>query len=226
MHHAPLHFVVVALPGDDETAHTTFAQLSSVGALFPKHPSPPSLLPCFAGALLRYVRRRNMAELLADVDLRKADGTVRKGKEALASFTVLSRPSSLQNFNNVFFDRQMPLLEMILSVHYRRHYPQNIFQGKKVVALYFSAHWCPPCRQFTPILKEFYEEVDGEQLEIVFVSLDHSADDLNAYVKESHGDCKLKSKYNVTGIPMLIVVKPNGDIITKNGRADVSVNLH
>ncbi|EJW77087.1 hypothetical protein WUBG_12003, partial [Wuchereria bancrofti] len=85
-----------------------------------------------------------MADLFANIDLKKADGTVKKGSDALAN--------------------------------------------KKVVALYFSAHWCPKCRQFTPVLKEFYEEVDDDQFEIVFVSLDHSEEDLNNYVKESHGD--------------------------------------
>ena len=29
--------------------------------------------------------------------------------------------------------------------------------GKQIVCFYFSAHWCPPCRHFTPILKDFYE---------------------------------------------------------------------
>ena len=29
--------------------------------------------------------------------------------------------------------------------------------NKKVVLFYFSAHWCPPCRAFTPVLKDFYD---------------------------------------------------------------------
>ena len=29
--------------------------------------------------------------------------------------------------------------------------------GKDLVLYYFSAHWCPPCRQFTPMLKDWYE---------------------------------------------------------------------
>ena len=31
--------------------------------------------------------------------------------------------------------------------------------GKKAVGLYFSAHWCPPCRGFTPQLVAFCVEI-------------------------------------------------------------------
>lgn len=45
-----------------------------------------------------------------------------------------------------------------------------------VVGLYFSAHWCPPCRGFTPLLVDFYNSLklkNGDvKLEIVFVSWD------------------------------------------------------
>ncbi len=34
---------------------------------------------------------------------------------------------------------------------------KEVLKDKKVVVIYFSAHWCPPCRAFTPILKDFYE---------------------------------------------------------------------
>ena len=33
----------------------------------------------------------------------------------------------------------------------------SALEGKDIVLYYFSAHWCPPCRQFTPMLKDFYE---------------------------------------------------------------------
>ena len=51
---------------------------------------------------------------------------------------------------------------------------EEVLAGKKVIALYFSAHWCPPCRGFTPMLGEFYDDVkaNGGEMEIVFISSD------------------------------------------------------
>jgi hypothetical protein len=43
-----------------------------------------------------------------------------------------------------------------------------------------AAHWCPPCRGFTPKLADYYRKVTGadKNLEIVFVSFDRSVDSL------------------------------------------------
>merc|ERR1712115_329087 len=90
---------------------------------------------------------------------------------------------------------------------------QTVIEGKKFVGFYFSAHWCPPCRGFTPVLKDFYEEVSDE-VEIIFVSSDRSSDDMQSYMKESHGSWlsvehgsalaqSLKDHFGVSGIPGL-----------------------
>jgi thiol-disulfide isomerase/thioredoxin len=47
------------------------------------------------------------------------------------------------------------------------------FKGKRYVLIYFSAHWCPPCQRFTPLLADFYDEhKDRCEFEVLFVSSD------------------------------------------------------
>ena len=59
---------------------------------------------------------------------------------------------------------------------------EKALEGKSIVLLYFSAHWCPPCRGFTPVLKKFYDEVKSQGVEIIFCSADSSHDDMIRYV--------------------------------------------
>uniref|UniRef100_UPI00398E41BA nucleoredoxin isoform X2 n=1 Tax=Pristiophorus japonicus TaxID=55135 RepID=UPI00398E41BA len=54
------------------------------------------------------------------------------------------------------------------------------------VGVYFSAHWCPPCRSLTRVLVETYRKIKetGQKFEIVFVSADRSEDSYNQYFSE------------------------------------------
>ena len=44
-------------------------------------------------------------------------------------------------------------------------------------------HNCPPCREFTPLLSELYDEYneDEKQIEIIFFSGDKSDEEFNTY---------------------------------------------
>nr|ACO15547.1 Nucleoredoxin-like protein 2 [Caligus clemensi] len=112
--------------------------------------------------------------------------------------------------------------------------PAEVFLEKaEIICLYFSAHWCPPCRAFTPVLKDFYEEASANGVEIIFVSSDRSLEEQISYMKASHGDWPaimfgseiapaLKKKFEISGIPALIVInKMTGKVITTQGRNDV-----
>ena len=104
----------------------------------------------------------------------------------------------------------------------------------KTVGFYFSAHWCPPCRAFTPNLVKFRDS-NKDDFEVVFVSSDKSPEAQMGYMKEtgmkwytlphrSSEGSALKRQFGVRGIPALIIVSPDGKTITKNGRGDVSSN--
>ena len=110
--------------------------------------------------------------------------------------------------------------------------PVSSLKGK-IVGVYFSASWCPPCRGFTPQLVKFYEQGAGkENFEIVFVSSDRSASAMKGYMKKDsmpwtaipfgHPSAgALKRKLGIRGIPMLVIFGSDGKIISKNGRWDV-----
>ena len=64
----------------------------------------------------------------------------------------------------------------------------SLFAGSgKVLGLYFSAHWCPPCRAFTPQLAQWYNKVkkssNGENFDIVFLSSDRDEAQFNEYLQ-------------------------------------------
>jgi nucleoredoxin len=61
----------------------------------------------------------------------------------------------------------------------------------KVVGLYFSAHWCAPCRQFTPLLAEKYRELvaAGAGFEIVFISSDRDQTAFDEHFSVSGSHC-------------------------------------
>ena len=58
--------------------------------------------------------------------------------------------------------------------------------ANKYVLLYFSAHWCGPCRGFTPKFVEWYKTHHSKRndFEVIFISWDQSEEQFNDYYKE------------------------------------------
>jgi len=104
-----------------------------------------------------------------------------------------------------------------------------------VVGIYFSAHWCPPCRGFTPVLAESYKKIRaaGKKFDVVFASSDKNQGAFDSYFKEMPWKAlpysdrdrknKLSGKFKVSGIPTLILLDPKtGKVIDANGRSVIS----
>lgn len=102
----------------------------------------------------------------------------------------------------------------------RRFKAEESGRKPEYFAFYHSAHWCPPCRKFTPKLVEWYKKTAAtyNNFELVFVSHDRSEDAMEGYMEEMGMpwpalEFEVRPDFAEStgnGIPALVVVDSSG----------------
>lgn len=103
----------------------------------------------------------------------------------------------------------------------------NTHLAGKIVGLYFSSSWCPPCQHFTPQLIKFYNKYHQDSnFEIVLIPYhEQSQKEFNDYFSKmswyslSHKDnmsiTKLIKDYQCVTVPSLIFLNAKGHVIQR-----------
>ena len=97
------------------------------------------------------------------------------------------------------------------------------YEGQTVV-LNFWATWCGPCRSEIPEFRQFVNE--HPDIPVLGIAVDGSMSKLRQFAKQNRmnypvlkGDTEIQREYNVSSLPMTVIVGPDGQI------ADVHVGV-
>ncbi|KAE9446022.1 hypothetical protein C3L33_21977, partial [Rhododendron williamsianum] len=99
----------------------------------------------------------------------------------------------------------------------------------KTILLYFSAQWCPPCREFLPKFIAIYDEIKAKDkaFEVIFISSDRDQFSFNDFFASMpwlalpFGDERkafLQRKFKVRGIPAVVAIGPSGKTLSTQAR--------
>lgn len=95
--------------------------------------------------------------------------------------------------------------------------PGSLSQQTRI--FYFFSPGCPYCRQQTPVLNEMFRG----RADVIGIAMDTTRQELVKYVEEMHItfpvtlDAGESHTFSITGYPMLIALKPNGQAVRLSG---------
>jgi thiol-disulfide isomerase/thioredoxin len=104
--------------------------------------------------------------------------------------------------------------------------------------IYFGAHWCGPCRRFSPDLLKAYQQMKAaapERFEVIFVSDDRDAAEQLTYVRElpmpwpvlRHGAAiSALDRWRARGIPCLVVLTRDNQLLFHSYAGEQYLGAH
>ncbi|PKN37855.1 MAG: hypothetical protein CVU62_09040 [Deltaproteobacteria bacterium HGW-Deltaproteobacteria-2] len=101
------------------------------------------------------------------------------------------------------------------------------------VVMFFGTTWCPACRSEMPYYKALYEKYARHGLKFLYIDINESTKRVARFAKENSfpylvlldSDGSVANNYNITGVPTLILVNKQGNIIGVSHRtSDLPIN--
>ena len=100
------------------------------------------------------------------------------------------------------------------------------FAKDKVTLLVFGTTWCPSCRHELPILKEYYNDLKDDGLNVLGIDVQESNKKVKSFIEKNRinypvvldSNAEAAKLYKVVGIPLNILLDKNGVIRYKENR--------
>lgn len=100
------------------------------------------------------------------------------------------------------------------------------FAKDKVTLLVFGATWCPSCRHEIPILKEYYNELKDDGLNVLGIDIEESETKVKSFIEKMQinypvvldSGADIATLYKIVGIPLNIILDKNGVIVYKENK--------
>lgn len=94
------------------------------------------------------------------------------------------------------------------------------------VIMFFGTTWCPACREEFPLYRNLYNKYAGRGLKFLYIDINESAERVARFAGKNafpyhvlvDGDGNVAGDYNIIGVPTLILLDREGNIVNVGHR--------